>query len=223
MTNVQQSVGELAASRPLSILVYKKFGIDFCCGGGRSLATALEEKAVSAEDFFRQLELVEKEREAIAGRDFREMGAEDLSHYIEDTHHTYLRHALPEIADLLQAVIKAHGKNHRELFEVYRLYGQLKADLEQHLVKEENMLFPDLIAAGEDVRELAEEIMREHEAAGELLTRLHEVTNHYAIPDDACPTYVRTYEKLLELEDDLHQHIHLENNILLKSFATKRD
>lgn len=223
MRNEKTTVGELAATSPAAIVVYKQLGIDFCCGGNRPLQQALEEKRVTTEQFDTLLREVQAERGAHGQADFRDMSAKDLSSYIEDTHHTYLRRALPETAEYLGATLKAHGRNHRELFEVYRLFGQLKTDLEQHLVKEENLLFPSVAERDvtEDTRSLAQEIIREHEAAGEILASLHKVTNDFAVPEDACPTYARAYELLHELEDDLHQHIHLENNILLKDYDVR--
>lgn len=220
MVNERTTVGDLAATTPAAIVVYKQLGIDFCCGGNRSLSVALAEVNMTIEQFDALLRDAQAQRGDSEKTEFRDMSANDLSSYIEDTHHTYLRRALPETAEYLAAALKAHGRNHRELFEVYRLFGQLKTDLEQHLVKEENMLFPAVNEndTSEETKNLAQEIIREHEAAGELLANLHKVTNDFAIPDDACATYVRAYEMIHELEDDLHQHIHLENNILLKDY-----
>ncbi|NLT12541.1 MAG: iron-sulfur cluster repair di-iron protein [Clostridiaceae bacterium] len=213
-----KSVGELAASRPMSIHVYKQLGIDFCCGGGRPLMVALEEKGVLIEEFDRKLQSIEAERGTIGQIDFREMSSGQLSSYIEDTHHAFLRDQLPRESELLQMVLNAHGRAHRELFEVYRLFGQLKTDLEQHLLKEENLLFPALQDAPgeEDTRQLAIEIVEEHEAAGEILATLHRITGDFAIPEDACETYRIAYDLLNAIEQDINQHIHLENNILLK-------
>ena len=152
------------------------------------------------------------------------MSSARLSVYIEDTHHAYLREQLPHASELLQMVLNAHGRAHRELFEVYRLFGQLKADLEQHLLKEENLLFPALEEAPgeEDTLQLAKEIVEEHESAGRILSRLHEITNDFTIPEDACETYRVAYHLLDAIEQDINQHIHLENNILLKETVGKR-
>jgi regulator of cell morphogenesis and NO signaling len=149
------------------------------------------------------------------------MSAPILSSYIEDKHHSYLRQVLPAAAELLETILRVHGKNHRELFEVYRLFGSLKTDLEQHLLKEETMLFPALSqedSTREDIIGLTTEIINEHVAAGDTLSELRTVTKEYAIPEDACRTYQMAYQILEEIEDDLHQHIHLENNILLKEY-----
>ena len=120
-----------------------------------------------------------------------------------DTHHGYLRRVLPEVAELLNTILRVHGRTHTELFEVYRLFGTLKADLEQHLLKEETMLFP--IFADEDnnkeeIAKITVDIIGEHEAAGEILEKLREVTNNYQLPEDACATYARAYDMLIEIE-----------------------
>lgn len=155
---------------------------------------------------------------------FESMSPLVLSTYIEDTHHGYLRKALPKTAELLNVILRVHGKNHPELFEVYSLFGQLKTDLEQHLLKEETMLFPDFedsIANKNEILHLTKTIINEHEAAGEILAKLRKVTKEYSLPEDGCETFAKTYEMLEEIEEDLHQHIHLENNILLKEYAVR--
>jgi len=217
------TVGEIAASMPEALAVFQELGIDYCCGGKRPLKDALDEKRTSVDQFAALVSAREAGRKANAGRrDFTAMSPAALTAYIEDTHHEYLRSALPEIGELLHRVLRAHGANHRELYNVYALYGRLRSDLEQHLVKEETLLFPALAhggaQAGETAR-LAGEIVSEHEAAGELLRALRDATWDYAVPADACPTYEKVFRLLPELERDLHQHIHLENNVLLKGMA----
>ncbi len=217
------TVGEAAASAPEALTVFQELGIDYCCGGKRPLKEALDEKRTTPDQFAALVGSREAGRKANAGRtDFTAMSPAVLSAYIEDTHHEYLRRALPEIGELLLRVLRAHGANHGELYDVYTLYGRLRSDLEGHLVKEETQLFPALAQGGAqagEVAHLAVEIVNEHEAAGELLRALRDAANDYTVPDDACPTYIKAYRLLPELERDLHQHIHLENNILLKGVA----
>lgn len=222
--NPHTTVGGLAASIPEALPVFQKLGIDFCCGGKRPILDALAEKGVSAERFYGLLEAERNQKGNAQTADFSGMSPAVLSAYIEDTHHAYLRGALPEIDALLLAVLRAHGNNHGELFEAYRLFGRLKADLEQHLIKEETQLFPALVQAGEpqeQTRDLAAGIIAEHEAAGEVLEELGRVTGEYAVPEDACLSYQRVYALLPALVDDLHRHIHLENNILLKGLDVR--
>lgn len=220
MLNNNDNVGKVAAMVPQSQEVFKKLGVDFCCGGKMLLKDALAEKNTTIEEFEVFLRNEQDRRKGEQGTDYLDMSAPVLTTYIEDTHHVYVRNALPEIAELLSTVLRVHGKNHRELFEVYNLFGKLKTDLEQHLVKEETMLFPALsVAISEnETASLAAEIIAEHEAAGRLLDELHRVTSDFALPDDACESYKNVYAIIKDLEDDLHQHIHLENNILLKQY-----
>lgn len=153
--------------------------------------------------------------------DFKSMDPTELSTYIEDIHHSYLRKALPEIAELLGIILREHGKSHPELFQVYCLFGKQKTDLEQHLLKEETMLFPALAnrkTSKEELISLTKGIIDEHVSAEDALAKLREVTDNYRIPSDVCETFIKTYEMLEEVEKDLHRHIHLENNILLKEY-----
>jgi len=219
------SIGEVVVELPKATEVFKEFGIDFCCGGHRNLANIIEEQKIDRAALFAKLDKLYEERKAgyeEKGNRFEQMSAETLTTYIEDTHHVYMRKALPEISELLGTLLRVHGKKHAELFDLYRIYGVLKTDLEQHLLKEETMLFPDFEEVDENRQEiiaLTQTIIEEHEAAGELLEKMREITNNYQAPGDACNTYVKTYRLLEEMEDDLHQHIHLENNILLKEYA----
>ena len=220
------TIGTVTAEIPGAGEIFERYGIDFCCGGHRLLSIVIREQGLEEEIVYGELEQLRRERtNSYQGSSYTEMNPAGLTAYIEDTHHSYLRRALPEIAELLNTILRVHGKNHKELFEVYRLFGTLKTDLEQHLLKEETMLFPSFEeeeANREEISELSAEIIREHEAAGEILLKLRLVTKDYAIPEDVCGTFIRTYESLLELEKDLHQHIHLENNILLKEYDIRK-
>lgn len=221
------SIGEVVAAIPGATKVFDEFGIDYCCGGHRPLLEVLKNQGVDEKQIYEKIgrALADRQKNYISkGNNFNEMSQAVLSAYIEDTHHSYLRKALPEASDLLNTIVRVHGKNHRELFEVYKLFGKLKTDLEQHLLKEENLLFPALDAAQDNEKEilsLTEEIVTEHEAAGEILRELRNVSGDYYLPEDACNTYRKAYSMLMELEQDLHQHIHLENNILLKEYVRR--
>lgn len=216
------TIGSVVAELPSAGMIFSRYSIDFCCGGHRKLAIVINEQGIEKEEVYQALEQAQKERtDSYQGNSFQQLNPSTLTVYIEDTHHSYLRKVLPEISDLLGTILKVHGRNHTELFEVYRLYGMLKTDLEQHLLKEETMLFPAFQEEDynrEEILRITEDIIKEHEAAGELLAKLREVTSDYQLPEDVCETYVRTFHLLVELENDLHQHIHLENNILLKDY-----
>lgn len=216
------TIGSVVAELPRASKIFGGYGIDFCCGGHRNLSVVIKEQGISEESIYQALEEAQKEREeSYKDISFNSMSPTTLSTYIEDRHHNYLREILPEIAELLSTILRVHGNKHTELFEVYRLYGMLKADLEQHLLREETMLFPSFENEAVNQNEIAKQsaiIIGEHEAAGEVLEKLRHATKHYHIPEDVCGTFRKTYELLEELEMDLHEHIHLENNILLKNY-----
>lgn len=220
------SIGEVVAFNPLAAEIFKEYEIDFCCGGHMPLHDAILNQGINKEELIKKLEEAEtKRREQYnTNEGFDKMSSNILSAYIEDTHHNYLRKVLPEALELLSTIMRVHGGNHRELFKMYQLFGGLKTDLEQHLLKEENLLFPILSNAPDhitEVKSLTNEIITEHEIAGEILRELRRESNDYSLPEDACATYHKAYDLLKEIEGDLHQHIHLENNILLKEFSNR--
>lgn len=227
MNNIKQdaTIGEVVVLIPEATQIFSEFGIDFCCGGHRLLSQVMKDQGIDERVVYDRLQdAVEKRKSSYDDKNYTSMSPAVLSAYIEDTHHGYLRKVLPEAAELLNTVLRVHGKNHRELFDLYRLFGQLKTDLEQHLLKEETILFPILDNAKDnrsEVISVTDEIINEHEAAGEILRELREVSNNYTLPEGACKTYEKTYSLLEEIEKDLHQHIHLENNILLKEYANR--
>jgi regulator of cell morphogenesis and NO signaling len=220
------TIGGVVAELPEASRIFGEYGIDFCCGGHRNLDTVIKEQGINEEAIYQELEAAQKERsDSYKEGNFKTMEPAALTTYIEDTHHSYLREVLPQISELLGTILRVHGANHTELFEIYRLFGTLKADLEQHLLKEETMLFPsfaDKDAHREQIGKLSEEIINEHEAAGEILGKLRSITHNYSIPEDVCNTFRKTYEMLEAMEIDLHQHIHLENNILLKDYDVRK-
>lgn len=221
------SIGDVVTAVPKATEIFREFGIDYCCGGHRNLAEVIKEQKINESEVYERLIKAFSDRQEEyggLGDHFDEMSPAVLTAYIEDTHHGYLRKTLPETADLLNTIVRVHGRNHRELYEINQLFGRLKTDLEQHLLKEETLLFPVLEQVEENYEEvlsLTDEIISEHEAAGEILRKLREVSGNYKLPEDACGTYRKSYSMLEELEQDLHQHIHLENNILLKSYSVR--
>lgn len=227
MNNLDKNMsnGAVVTAVPKAAEIFRQFGIDYCCGGHRILADVIRDQKINEVKIYeRLLEAFAKRQEEYknVGDGYDQMSPAVLSAYIEDTHHDYLRKALPEIGELLDTLVRVHGRNHRELYEMNQLFGRLRTDLEYHLLKEETLLFPELEQAYEhydEVVRLTDEIISEHEAAGEILRKLREVSKDYMLPEDACNTYRKAFAMLEELEQDLHQHIHLENNILLKSYS----
>ncbi len=218
-----RQLGEIVSQLPQAAALFRSQDIDFCCGGQRLLGAALHaagrpaaELDAALDDLYARAQTVAEQPVAYAA-----MERTDLMAHIEARHHTYVREALPRISELANRVLAAHGNKHPELFQVHAAFGRLRADLESHLIKEEIALFP-LLAANDPARRqetarLAREIRAEHEAAGQLLHTLRAQTGGYVAPADGCATYHRYLEALSALEADLFEHIHLENNILLRS------
>ncbi|ROR27216.1 regulator of cell morphogenesis and NO signaling [Mobilisporobacter senegalensis] len=219
-----KTIGGVVAELPQASEIFKEFDIDFCCGGHRLLKDVVKLQGIDEKAINEKLNQIYEERVSSyqnKSQEFSNMSHPVLSTYIEDKHHSYLRKVLPETLELLTTILRVHGVNHKELFDVYKLFGTLKTDLEQHLLKEETMLFPAFNKEEENkdsIQKVSIEIINEHEAAGEILSELRRVTKDYQIPEDACQTFQNAYRLLEEIEDDLHQHIHLENNVLLKNY-----
>lgn len=214
-----QTIGQTVARLPAAAELFKANRIDFCCGGDRLLGAVLREQNIPDEAIYPRLdELAENLRQTADQKNFTTMATDELTNYIEASHHAYMHEALPQISEILAVVLKAHGRSHPDLFKLHGLYGQLRTDLEQHLIKEETLLFPMLDEAdpadSAAIAALTLEIKNEHEAAGKLLKAMRLIAADYIAPPDACPTYQRLLDGLAEMEGDLFQHIHLENNIL---------
>lgn len=206
--------------------MFLTYRIDFCCGGNRPLSEAIREQNLSENKILTLLnekyKVFQEKNEAFT--DWAKEKPSRLVDYIVGTHHAYLKQELPKISELLFKILEVHGKGHQELFKVHKLFNTLRTELEEHLVKEEELLFP-LIKVYEGARcnenkekllNLLDELEKEHTGAGDIIKELREVTGHYIAPKDACTTFVLAYKKLMALEQDTFQHIHLENNILFK-------
>jgi regulator of cell morphogenesis and NO signaling len=221
-------VRDLAAGFPGATRVFENFGIDYCCGGHRTLADACREAGLPVEDLTRSLEEAGRAPQPGSGRDWRQESLTALTEYIIDTHHFFTRQELDRLENLFDRVCSRHGENHPELFEAQMTFYQLKRDLIPHMLKEEQVLFPYITrmeeAAGEGravpppffstVRNPVRMMMTEHDTAGDLLIRLRGITKRYTPPPDGCVSFQTLYQALAAFEADLHQHIHLENNIL---------
>jgi regulator of cell morphogenesis and NO signaling len=218
-----QSIGEIVSIMPKASDIFKKYGIDFCCGGHHSLAEAIKEQNLDEGKLLGELDAAYEQTMELSERsDYRTMPLADLIDHIVATHHSYLKRMLPELSDLTTTILKVHGKNHPDLFRVHKLFHNLKMELDQHLIKEEEILFPMIKEYEADPSEtllkkisyVVRETEDEHEGAGDILKELRSVTEDYILPVDGCVTYGKTLKGLQELEGDLFQHIHLENNIL---------
>lgn len=227
MTNTTQTVREIALENPASIRVFEHFGIDYCCGGRKPLAEACEARNIAVDEVIAALEHTTSESNRVK-EDWSVQQLASLIAHIVDTHHSYLKRELPRLGEFAQKVVKRHGDTRPELVEIQSKLAQLGGELTEHLAKEEAVLFP-YITRLERALELGTEkphgcfgtvanpiamMTQEHDAAGELLGDVRALSHEFTPPVGACPTFQGFYLGLYELEQDLHQHIHLENNIL---------
>lgn len=218
MDLLAEKVGDIAARSPHCTRVLERAGIDYCCGGRQTLAQACAAAGVTPADLVAALE----ESVPMEGPDFRTMPLDALIDHLLETHHVFTRAALARLDGLSTKVAGVHGERHPELVEVRRLFEALRDDLTAHLLKEENILFPFVRATLEgrpagpiaNVEGPVHVMNREHEETGEVLRALRRLTGDYTPPADGCGSYRALYAGLAELESDLHQHIHLESNIL---------
>jgi regulator of cell morphogenesis and NO signaling len=215
------SIGEIVALDYRTASVFKDAGIDFCCGGKKSLDEACNEKGIDPLELKEKLKEIESSQVSTTSN-FNEWGLGFLCDYIVNTHHKYVLKSLPELVNYTLKIASVHGERHPELSAVAELFSQISNELLQHMKKEEMVLFPAIkkvISTGSrDAKSvIIKEIARlsgEHEFAGGAMDKINVITHNYRVPDDGCNTYHVTYKLLQHFEDDLHTHVHLENNIL---------
>lgn len=222
--NKSSKIGEIVALFPKAADLFMEYKIDFCCGGNRPLSEAVEDSRVDVDKVVEELNKLYEDfkNESSKDRDWNKAPLDELVEHIINTHHGYLWDELPRLSQLSTTILKVHGEHHPELFKVHRLFSSLKAELEEHLTKEEALQYPAIreyvkTKSQEDLKkaiDIIDELEEEHSNAGDILKELRIVTKDYEIPDDVCPTFELVYQKLQEVEKDLFQHIHLENNIL---------
>ena len=224
MTNAN-TIGELAVAMPEAIPVLEKLGIDYCCHGEQPVQAACSAAGITADEL---LQLIGAAEKAPAGTAWETAPVGALIAYIIDTHHAYTRQAMFTLQSLAAKVSGVHGGNHPELLVVQRLVAELATELIPHMLKEEQVLFPYINAIDEasirkteppipffgTARNPIRNMMLEHDSVAEILRELRVVTANYDLPDSACASYSALFSQLMSLETDLHQHIHLENNIL---------
>lgn len=222
-----KTIGELVASDFRKAEVFRKFGLDFCCGGNKTIKDACAEKGISHEEVEKALSEAENQP-AAASHDFNKWKLDFLADYIVNTHHTYVQEALPMLYEFSNKVANVHGNAHPEVVEIARYYDEVANELRMHMHKEEMILFPYIKHLAQcEAQGLTPEtpgfgtiqnpirmMEAEHVSAGGCMEQIRVLSNNYTPPQDACGSYKVLYAKLEEFEKDLHQHIHLENNIL---------
>jgi regulator of cell morphogenesis and NO signaling len=220
-----EKIGDIVARFPKAGEIFTEYAIDFCCGGYRPLSEAIEEQGLDEIKVLGRLRESYQETQGHDQKDtdWRQASTTKLINHILNTHHVYMRRELPQLSDLSTTILRVHGASHGEvLSKVHRLFHNLKMEIDQHLIKEEEIVFPQIMDYAENptssqlnkIVEMNNELMKEHDGAGGVLKELRKVTDQYRVPEDGCPTYMKTFRKLEDLESDLFQHIHLENNIL---------
>jgi regulator of cell morphogenesis and NO signaling len=223
------TVREVATQLPESTRVFETLKIDYCCGGNRSLMEACASAGVEVDNVISELSALGK---SVAGdsaaMDFQQLSLSELIAHIVETHHVFTKAEMVRIQALAEKVIDVHGAIHPELPILGELFQRLCVDLGPHMFKEELVLFPYIVAMEQSVthgepvpfapfgtvQNPVRMMMMEHDTAGDLLRKLREVTSDYQVPADACISYRTLYQALENFEKDLHQHIHLENNLL---------
>jgi regulator of cell morphogenesis and NO signaling len=224
-----KTVRELAVETPGATRIFEKLKIDYCCGGGKSLGTACAVAGADVDEVVRLLgEATNTEPHGVAPLNFQSMSVSDLTAYIIRKHHDFTREEIKRLQALLTKVCSVHGENHPELSGINVIFESLRDELEPHMIKEERILFPFMVAlemahndgaappkppfgsVGNPIRMM----MNEHDSAGTNLREMRELSNGFEVPPDVCISYSTLYEALFNFEQDLHQHIHLENNIL---------
>ncbi|MFN8579343.1 MAG: iron-sulfur cluster repair di-iron protein [Candidatus Sericytochromatia bacterium] len=221
----EDSIGELVAKDLRKAEVFKKFNIDFCCGGKKTLSQVCNDKQINIKDVESELEKLDSTSESVS-QNYNEWSLDFLVDFIINTHHKYVKNSLPILLEYTAKVAKVHGKEHLEVVAIYDLFKEASDELNLHIMKEETILFPyikQLVNEKNSVNEGCSfgtvknpirMMEHEHDVVGNIFKTIRELSNDYTPPEDACTTYKLSYKKLEEFENDLHQHIHLENNIL---------
>lgn len=232
-------IGTIVAENYLAAGIFEQAGIDFCCNGNRTIETACNEQSIPPESLISNLEMA---LAVPAGKDngvsdYKSWPLDLLADFIEKKHHRYVTTQIPVIQSFLEKILKVHGDRHAELAEIKDLFEAGAGELTAHMKKEELMLFPfirkmvqakqaginDIAAPFGTIQNPIRMMMHEHDSEGERFRRIKELSHQYTVPEDGCNTYRAAIASLQAFEDDLHLHIHLENNILFpKSIALEQ-
>lgn len=233
-----KTVRELALEMPGATDVFEKIGIDYCCGGAQSLSEACARAGKPIEQVLPLLEEIVSTADTQEEKaDWRVRPLIDLTTWIVDEHHTFTRRELGRLSLLIAKVCSAHAANHPELLRIQSMFQSLEHDLLPHMHKEEQILFPyiermeEAVRRGDPiptaffgtVRSPVRMMMLEHDNAGEILRGIRETSQNFQVPEDGCPSYELLYQRLRAFEEDLHQHIHLENNIVFPRAVEMED
>lgn len=222
----ESKLGDIVKGNFKTAEIFESYGLDYCCGGSKNLDSACAEKKINADEVIKKLEIayLNKNGNGI----FEDMPLDKLIDHIVKVHHSFVVKMLARIGAHCDKVMNAHGNNHPELSEIKIIWTELSEELENHLMKEERMLFPyikNLVRTKKDSLSLPYApfgavsnpitvMEKEHTSAGDAFSKLRAITSDFSLPADACATFAVFYDELKDFEKDLHMHIHLENNIL---------
>jgi len=223
-----RTVADLVAEDYRRAEVFKKNGIDFCCGGGRSVEAVCRKKGLDYDVIAQALEDVTREKDASQLTDAKSWDLSFLADYIVNIHHRYVRENIPLLSEFTAKVARVHGHANPEVIEIADRFAKVASEMTQHMMKEEGILFPYIKRlertnrSGQSsqtppfgtVKNPIRMMEHEHDQVGTLMHEIHALSSDYTPPEHACNTYRVAYFKLNEFEQDLHTHIHLENNIL---------
>ena len=221
------TIGEIVAADYRTAKVFETHGIDFCCGGKVALSAVCQEMAINTDTLLREIEAI-KSGQVDRSQNYTSWELPFLVDYIVNTHHAYLKENDVKIASYTRKIAEVHGVHHPEVLEIATIFQKITADMAAHLLEEEEVFFPAVKRADaarkagkaslkEDCDVITESLAklgREHEEIGDAIHTIRHLSKNYAIPKDTCNTFLITYQMLKEFEDDLHKHVHLENNIL---------
>ncbi|WP_417886494.1 iron-sulfur cluster repair di-iron protein [Zunongwangia sp.] len=230
------TVAETVTKNIKAAHIFKKNGIDFCCGGNVSIKKACKKANIDYNELLNELKTIDEVNSK--SNDYKNWDLDFLADHIIHIHHKYVEDTIPLILQYGEKVTKVHGHHYQELSEIFRLFKEVATELGGHLKKEELILFPfikKLVEAEKLKTSVAlppfqtidnpiRMMEEEHETAGDIMKQIGILTNNYTPPEGACNTFRAYYSKLDEFEQDLHHHVHLENNILFpKSLALEKE
>lgn len=221
---LSKSVGEIASENPEKIGIFKKYGIDFCCGGSKSLKDACEEYGIDGMLIIEELNKAcnleaDDEKNFSLSKKVNDWNVNFLIDYIINIHHTFLRIHIPEASEYVEKIANVHSNRHPELIKIKELYTKMSEALILHLDKEEKFLADIKTGNSSDTKKEIGDAVYYHEYVGHILKEMNFLSSGYSIPPDACASYKHAYELLREVSDDIMIHVHLENNVLFKKIG----
>lgn len=222
MITNESIVAEIVTDNPLSADIFRKYGIDFCCGGNMSINEAVKNKKVDAETLIDEINELPNHNQG--NINVKYLDAASLIQYIQSRYHETMREEFKNLSPYVTKIAKVHGPNHPFLIQLQDLYRQYRDGMLEHMAQEDEHDFPALIklSRGEQVdhsSDIIQSLVDDHTQTGQLLEDMRELTNQYQPPSEACQTWRLVYHRLENLERETHEHVHLENHVLFNKFS----